>query len=111
VLLAGLLQFTRWKSRLLACCHRDDRSGAIAGSGSALRAGFRLGLRCVCCCANLTAVLLVVGVMDLRAMAVITLAICAERLAPARGGVPRLIGVMLLLYGSLLFVAAWRAAV
>ena len=41
------------------------------------------GLHCTYCCAGLTVILLVIGVMDLRAMAVVTAAITAERLAPA----------------------------
>ena len=48
----------------------------------AWRLGLRLGLHCNCGCAGLTAILLVVGIMDLRAMAVITAAITAERVAP-----------------------------
>jgi predicted metal-binding membrane protein len=42
----------------------------------------RFGLHCGLSCANLTAILLVAGVMDLRAMTVVTAAITAERLAP-----------------------------
>jgi predicted metal-binding membrane protein len=104
VLAAGALQFTHWKARLLACCHRE---GACCGEGaddSALRAGARLGLRCVYCCASLNAVLLVIGVMDLRAMALITIAISAERLMPARGVTPRVIGVALVALGSVLLL-------
>ena len=43
----------------------------------------RLGLRCSYCCANLIAMLLVIGVMDLSAMTAVTAAITVERLAPA----------------------------
>jgi predicted metal-binding membrane protein len=110
VISAGALQFTRWKSRLLACCHGEHRGcDAFAhghASGSVLRAGARLGQRCVYCCANLTAVLLVMGVMDLRAMALTTMAISAERLMPAGGVTPRMIGVALLMFGATLLVRA-----
>ena len=44
------------------------------------------------CCAGLTVILLVIGVMDLRAMAVVTAAITAERLAPAGEQVARASG-------------------
>jgi predicted metal-binding membrane protein len=54
----------------------------------------RLGLDCSTCCARLTAILLVVGVMDLRAMAVVTAAIIVERLAPAGGRIARAIGAV-----------------
>jgi predicted metal-binding membrane protein len=43
---------------------------------------------------NLTVILLVVGVMDLRAMALVTAAITAERLAPATHRVERAIGAL-----------------
>jgi predicted metal-binding membrane protein len=42
--------------------------------------GLRLDLHCSYCCAGLTAILLVIGVMDLRVMAVVTAAITVERL-------------------------------
>lgn len=83
VLTAGLLQFTAWKVRQLACC-RDAavRGGELAAdAGTAWRHGLRLGLVCAPCCANLMVILLAIGVMDLRAMAAVTAAITAERLA------------------------------
>src|SRR5436190_2116673 len=81
VVAAGALQFSAWKTRQLACCREVPRRGLQADAGTALRHGLRLGLRCSYCCAGLTAVLLVIGIMDLRAMAVVTGAIVAERLA------------------------------
>ncbi|GIL38163.1 DUF2182 domain-containing protein [Roseiterribacter gracilis] len=86
MLTAGALQFTGWKARTLACC----RGGC--GQQSALRWGVRHGLQCVACCAGPTAVLLVLGMMDLRAMAAVTVAITAERLAGLR--VARALGVV-----------------
>lgn len=82
VIIAGALQFTSWKARALARCRHEEH---CCGSQQviprdALRAGARLGLKCVSCCAALTAILLVTGVMDLPAMALITIAIGAERL-------------------------------
>jgi predicted metal-binding membrane protein len=106
---AGALQFSSWKARLLACCHREERCGGEPTRRSALRSGARLGVRCVYCCASLNAVLLVIGVMDLRAMALITIAISAERLMPAAGVTPRVIGVVLLLVGAVLFMRAMGA--
>ena len=98
VLIAGALQFTAWKARQLACCREAPCSGKWFGStlsanaGTAWRYGVRLGFHCSYCCAGLTAILLVIGVMDLRAMAVVTAAITAERLAPAGERVARAIG-------------------
>ncbi|HEV7733682.1 MAG TPA: DUF2182 domain-containing protein [Candidatus Binatia bacterium] len=107
VLLAGALQFTAWKARHLGCCRtpsieRSSRSDA----GAAWRHGLRLGIHCSSCCAGLTAVLLVVGVMDVRAMVVVAAAITLERLAPAAERVARAIGVVVVGAGLLLIVRA-----
>jgi predicted metal-binding membrane protein len=105
VLIAGVLQFTTWRAHHLACC-RELPSCCPPGvdAGSALRYGLRLGLHCSYCCANLTAVLLVIGVMDLRAMAVITAAITVERLATNAQRVARVIGAIVV--GAGLFLIA-----
>ena len=85
VVLAGCLQLTAWKVRHLACCREAPGRGLTlpTGAGTAWRHGVRLGLHCSYCCAGLMALLLVVGVMDLRTMAAVTAAVTVERLAPA----------------------------
>jgi predicted metal-binding membrane protein len=108
VLLAGALQFSAWKARQLACC-RDAPSLARtrpADAGTAWRQGVRLGFDCGACCANLMAILLVIGVMDLRAMAVVTAAITVERLAPAGERVARAIGAIAVWAGAFLIARA-----
>jgi predicted metal-binding membrane protein len=93
VLMAGFLQLTAWKARHLACCREAPGRGMLpSDAGTAWRHGLRLGLHCSSCCAGLTAVLLVIGVMDLRAMAVVGAATTIERLAPAGERVARAIG-------------------
>jgi predicted metal-binding membrane protein len=62
----------------------------------------RLGLHCSGCCANLMAILLVVGVMDLGTMAAVAAAITTERLAPAADRVARGIGAVVVGAGALL---------
>jgi len=98
---AGLVQFTAWKRRQLACC-RASPPRAAANASAAWRHGLKLGRDCVRCCASLTTVLLAIGVMDLRAMAAVTALITAERLAPAGERVPRGIGMTLVLCGLFL---------
>jgi predicted metal-binding membrane protein len=66
----------------------------------------QLGLRCTYCCAGLTAILLVMGVMDLRAMAIVAGAITLERLAPAGQRVARVIGVLVVAAGLFLLARA-----
>ena len=110
VLIAGVLQLTAWKAHHLACCREAPGHGRSlpADAATAWWHGLRLGLHCSYCSAGLTAILLVIGVMDLRAMAVVTAAITAERLAPAGERVARAIGVVVNAAGLLLIVrAAW----
>jgi predicted metal-binding membrane protein len=108
VLLAGALQFTAWKARQLACCRAAPGRGRTlpADAGTAWRYGLHLGLRCSSCCAALTAILLVVGVMDLRVMAVVAAATSLERLAPAGERIARAIGSLAVGAGLLLITRA-----
>jgi predicted metal-binding membrane protein len=108
VLIAGAFQFTTWKARHLACCREiPERGPALrADAGTAWRYGLRLGLHCIYCCAGLMAILLVIGVMDLRAMAVVAAAITVERLAPAGEHVARAIGVIVVGRGVFLIARA-----
>ena len=106
VLLAGLMQFSGWKARSLACCremHVDERATATR---SAWHDGVRHGWHCVGCCAGLTAAWLTIGVMDLHAMALVTVAVSAERLAPAPVPMAWIIGVIALAFGLLRLVQA-----
>jgi predicted metal-binding membrane protein len=109
VVIAGSLQFTAWKARQLACCRETPGRGRTlpADAGTAWRHGLRLGLHCSQCCFGLMAILLVVGVMDLRAMAVVTAAITVERVAPAGERAAQVIGAVVI--GAGLFLIA-RAA-
>ena len=103
VLLAGALQFTPWKARQLACCRR--RAPAATAMDS-LRFGMRLGRRCSYCCAGQTAVLFVMGVMDLRVMAVVTAATTLERLAPRGRLAAPAVGILGVIAGLLLVLRA-----
>ena len=104
VLIAGSVQFTAWKARRLACCREAPGHGRAlsADAGTAWRHGLRLGLHCSYCCGSLMAILLVIGIMDLRAMAVVTVAITVERLAPGGERVARAIGAVIIGLGLLL---------
>ena len=108
VLIAGALQFTAWKARHLACCREAPGHGRTLppDAGTAWRHNMRLGLHCAHCCFGLMAILLVVGVMDLRAMAFVTLAVNIERLAPADERVARAIGAVVVAAGLILIVRA-----
>jgi len=108
VVIAGALQLTTWKARQLACCHEAPVHGRtlLADAGAAWRHGLRLGLHCSYCCAGLTAILLVVGVMDLRTMALVAAAITLERLAPTGERIARAVGVVVITAGLVLIAQA-----
>jgi predicted metal-binding membrane protein len=106
VVIAGALQFSAWKARHLACCREAPRRALPARAGAAWRYGLRIGVHCLCCSAGLTAILIVVGVMDLRAMAVVTAAITVERVVPDGERVARGIGVVAVVSGLWLVARA-----
>ena len=110
VLSAGVLQFTAWKLRRLDCCRRSVACGHAlqADARTAWRHGLQLGIRCSYCCAGLTVTLLVNGVMDLRAMALVTAAIGVERIALRGERVAHGIGAVLIAAG---LVSIARASV
>jgi predicted metal-binding membrane protein len=108
VTIGGAIQLTSWKARQLAdcrwgCLRHASRPVGVVG---AWRDGVRLGLRCVACCGNLMAILLVMGAMDLRAMALAGAAITAERLSPGGERVARVTGAMLVAAGSVAIARA-----
>ncbi len=109
VLIAGALQFSAWKARPLAWWREaPGRGRTLPDDGrTAWRYGLRLGRCCIHCCINLIAILLVIGVMDLRAMAVVATAINVERLARVGERAARATGVVAV--GAGLFLIA-RAA-
>jgi predicted metal-binding membrane protein len=88
VLIAGALQLTAWKARHLACCRETPGRGRMlpGDAGTAWRHGLRLVLHCSQCCAILILILLVIGAMDLRAMAVVAAAITVEAEGTSFGG-------------------------
>jgi len=96
VLIAGVLQFSAWKAHHLACCRQAPGRDRVLRSdaGTAWRHGLRLGLHCSYCCAGLTAILLGIGVMDWRAMAVVTAANTIERFAPRGERAARALGAV-----------------
>lgn len=103
VVAAGLLQLTAWKARHLHCCRS---SAPLVGVARAWRHGVRLGLHCSACCAGFVAILLVAGVMDLAAMAIVTAAITVERVAPSGERIARATGIAAVAAGALLLARA-----
>ena len=98
VTLAGLVQFTRWKAKYLACCRGEHGGPRVP----AWRHGVRHGMHCICCCGNLMAALLVVGAMDVWPMVAVTAAITFERFLGQRAA--RAVGVLTCAFGVFLLL-------
>ena len=77
-----------------------------ADASLAWRDGVQLGLHCVQCGSGLMAILLVIGIMDLRAMAVVAAAMTIERLAPGGNRAAQGIGIVVIVAGAFLIVRA-----
>jgi predicted metal-binding membrane protein len=101
LLVAGGVQLTSWKGRQLALCRERSGCGSPPAPGGldAWRHGLRLGVRCSLCCGSLMLALLAMGMMEPVTMSLVTLAITAERLAPAALRVARLTGVAIVVVG------------
>jgi predicted metal-binding membrane protein len=96
LMLAGCVQLTAWKARKLGRC----REASACGPGP-WRHGLRLGVNCILCCASFMTILLVTGVMNLTAMAIVAAAITIERFVPSPERAARAIGVIVIAAGIL----------
>jgi len=99
---AGLFQLTPLKAACLKHCRtplsffltrwRDGRSGAF-------RMGFSHGLVCLGCCWALMVLSFALGVMNLVWMALLTLILCAEKIAPHGRVLSRAFGLFFAVWG------------
>ncbi|MGO4713213.1 copper chaperone [Bradyrhizobium sp. 2TAF24] len=107
VVLAGVVQFSVWKLRHLDRCREAAGcDGAVLQQhGAAFRSGLRLGRHCLVSCAGAVAILVVTGGMDLVAMALVTMAIGMERLAPGGMHAARIVGAVAIAAGGWLMMA------
>ncbi|WP_127126984.1 DUF2182 domain-containing protein [Georgenia sp. SYP-B2076] len=103
LIVAGLYQFSRWKTICLGACRspfaflvQHDFGG---GTRAALRAGVAQGAYCLGCCWALMAVLLVVGLMNLVWMAGLALVFLAEKVWRRGWALPRVVGTALVVIG------------
>jgi len=112
IIVAGLVQLTRWKAQHLACC-RSVAAGRVAcrtNARHAWRTGLRLGLNCSCCGVPQMAVLLMIGIMDLRAMTLVSAALAAERLLPTGPRIARGLGAVTVCAGLVVLANARNVA-
>jgi len=108
LIVAGAYQLSPLKDLCLAKCRspigfiltswRDGQWGAV-------RMGLQHGLFCLGCCWLLFLALFPLGIMNVAAMAVVTLLVFAEKTLPAGKGIAKVSGVALLLYGAAVLVS------
>lgn len=101
---AGLYQLTPLKDRCLTQCRTPI--GFIMtswrdGLAGALQMGLRHGLYCLGCCWLLFVVLFPLGIMNISAMAAVTLVIFAEKTLPWGRPVARATAAALVAYGAM----------
>lgn len=108
LLLAGIYQFLPVKDACLAHCKspigfllNEWREGA----SGAMIMGLRHGLTCLGCCWAQMLVMFAVGVMNLPAMALITLMVIVEKWWPARSAlICKAGGIIFIAWGAMLWV-------
>jgi predicted metal-binding membrane protein len=108
VLLAGAVQFTRWKARQLEHCREGLRcvGPPSRDTRTTYRQGIGFGAHCALCCAGFMLVLLVTGMMELVTTVALGAIITAERLTPWPKAATRAVGAVLLAGGAFLLTRA-----
>jgi predicted metal-binding membrane protein len=107
LVLAGLYQFTPFKRACLANCCRPQQFLLEAwrdGRAGAFRLGLAHGLSCLGANWLLFVLLFPLGIMNIAAMAVLTILICAEKVFPQAERIAQVAGLALILYGALVMV-------
>jgi len=105
---AGLYQLTPLKDLCLSKC-RTPLSFIMTswrdGLAGALRMGLLHGAYCLGCCWLLFVILFPLGIMNIAAMAAITLLIFAEKTLPWGRGAARTIAAVMVAYGAIVMAA------
>lgn len=107
LILAGLYQLSPLKRACLATCRSPLNFVLHAwrdGYGGAARMGVEHGLYCLGCCWLLFVILFPLGLMNLAAMALLTLLIFAEKSLPLGRQIGTAAAVALIVYGALVLV-------
>lgn len=104
LVLAGLYQLSPLKRSCLSKCRTPLNFILHAwrdGYRGAFRMGFEHGVYCLGCCWMLFVILFPLGVMNVAAMAVITLVVFAEKSLPISQRIVQLAAITLIVYGAL----------
>ena len=97
---AGVIQFTPWKmTHLLRCRSSAGCAISCPQDEPSFRLGCKQGAACCICCAALMTIQLVLGIMNPLVMAVVAIAIAAEKLLPRPEITTRLFGLAAIFTG------------
>ena len=105
LMIAGAIQFTRWKmGRLLRCRSLFGCGSSCPEHETGFRLGCKQGAACCLCCAAPTMILLVLGMMNPWVIVGVAIIIAAEKLLPWPEMVTRFVGVAALAAGASIIV-------
>lgn len=107
LILAGVYQLTPLKHACLSKCRSPLQFIMTSwrdGYGGSFRMGLEHGAYCLGCCWMLFVILFPLGMMNIAAMAAITLLIFAEKSLPWGEKVSRYAAIALILYGGLVLI-------
>ena len=100
LVIAGGLQFTRWKTSALLRCRVAPGCAAVCPArGSSFLYGCKQGAACCVCCAGLLIMQLALGAMNPFVMAGIAAIVAAEKLLPRPDRTARVVGLAAILLG------------
>lgn len=107
---AGVFQWTSFKHACLDHCRSPLQfllTDWREGSAGALRMGVKHGAYCTGCCWMLMALLFVAGVMNMLWVAVITVLVLLEKVAPNGARLGNFIGVFFVIWGGWMIGRTW----
>ncbi|HMJ88479.1 MAG TPA: DUF2182 domain-containing protein, partial [Candidatus Acidoferrum sp.] len=105
LIVAGAIQFTRWKmTHLLRCRSQSGCAGSCSQHQTSFRLGCKQGVACCVCCAAPMTIMIVLGMMNPLVMIVVAIIIGAEKFLPQPAIVARLVGISAIIAGVASFV-------
>jgi predicted metal-binding membrane protein len=102
LLSAGAVQLSPLKRACLERCGSEATLDRASGAAAALAAGFGYGTLSIASCGLLMLILFTTGVMNLASMALLTVLLLAEKVAPRAWRLPAAVGVLLVAWGGVM---------
>ena len=107
LIVAGAIQFGRWKRIHLLCCRSPwGCTVSFIQSEPSFRLGCKQGLACCACCTAPMLILLVLGMMNPMVIALVTIVISAEKVLPRPEITSQVVGIAAIIAGGITIVAS-----